>query len=93
MEGGGLGDVSLDHRAPERLLNDRLVKVVSVRNTSMPIHVVTGGGEDILPAPRAICVGVFARQCIGKRGSAETFAEVSVVEWSHLRQVADQARE
>ena len=72
MEGGGLGDVGLDHRSPERLLNHRLVKVVPVANTGVPIHVVTGGREDILSTPLAVCIRVFPCQRIGKRGSAQT---------------------
>jgi hypothetical protein len=71
------------------LLNYGFVYVMAVLDTRVPIDVVACRWEDVLPAPLAVGVGVFACQSIRERRPAEPTAQIFFVLLLHRVQVVE----
>lgn len=71
--------VGLACRLADGLLHHRLVQVKTVTNPGVPVDVVSGGGEDPLPAPLAVSVGIFSGQCRWQGRTTSALGQVRVV--------------
>src|SRR6059036_380659 len=74
-------------RLPHRLLNDRFVKVVTMLDAGPAVEVVGRSGEDPLPSPLAVRVGVLAGQGVRQGRPAQALAEIGFLLLAHQPQV------
>ena len=76
---GGLGDARLDAGFFERSLEDGFMEVVAPPLAGLAVGVMAGGGEDPLPAPLLIGVGILADESVRQFDTAQTAFKILAV--------------
>ena len=84
------GAIDLSAGCSNGVLDNGLVRVVAVLHAGGAVREVAGCGEDVLPAPFAICVGIFAGERMRQGSAPQPASEIGVMLFANAGEVVQE---